>query len=374
MLVHICCSVDSHYFLQKIREEFPEEKLTGFFYDPNIHPFSEYKLRLLDVQRSCNLLDIELIEGEYDYENWLQSINFFELENEPEKGKRCELCFDNRLEVTVQKALELGEKKFTTSLLISPLKSQNQLLKSGNELAEKNNLEFIFRDYRSKGGAEKQNLLSKEDQLYRQDYCGCFIGLSHQRNQQNRFNDEVISDISKNRILPNSIEERLKIYTKRINLESKNRDYKIIKESFFNQRILNAFIKIDKKIVPSYFLFYSTMPRERNGIYAQKLKLDFIFDDVVYLNRDSVKIIDLNYFNKFSEQKYSSVQELIFQNSENLETEIKIRNKVLNTQNDFNSSIIIIIDKLDLIQANSKVEVKLSEKNYTSSREKILIL
>ena len=83
MLVHICCSVDSHFFLEKLQHDYPGEKLTGFFYDPNIHPYSEYQLRLLDVQRSCKKLGIEVLEGPYDYENWLQAVRG--LENEPEK-------------------------------------------------------------------------------------------------------------------------------------------------------------------------------------------------------------------------------------------------------------------------------------------------
>ena len=92
MLVHICCSVDSHFFLEKLQADYPEEMLTGFFYDPNIHPYSEYRLRYLDVQRSCKKLGIDLIEGEYDYETWMDAVRG--LEKEPEKGKRCEVCFD----------------------------------------------------------------------------------------------------------------------------------------------------------------------------------------------------------------------------------------------------------------------------------------
>ncbi|NPA82006.1 MAG: epoxyqueuosine reductase QueH, partial [Epsilonproteobacteria bacterium] len=129
MLVHICCSVDSHFFLQKLREKFPNEKLIGFFYDPNIHPYSEYKLRLLDVKRSCEILDIPLIEGEYDFESWLEAVRGYE--NEPEKGRRCEVCFDRRLEVTALKAKELNENKITTTLLTSPKKSKEQLKKAG---------------------------------------------------------------------------------------------------------------------------------------------------------------------------------------------------------------------------------------------------
>ncbi len=108
MLVHICCSVDSHFFMEKLQHEYPDEKLIGFFYDPNIHPYSEYQLRYLDVQRSCNKLGIELIEGDYDFENWMDAVRG--LEKEPEKGARCEVCFDRRFEVSAYKALELGEK------------------------------------------------------------------------------------------------------------------------------------------------------------------------------------------------------------------------------------------------------------------------
>ncbi|HUH42189.1 MAG TPA: epoxyqueuosine reductase QueH, partial [Sulfurimonas sp.] len=131
MLVHICCSVDSHFFLEKLQLDYPDEKLTGFFYDPNIHPYSEYQLRLLDVRRSCKKLGIELLEGEYDFEAWMQAVRG--LENEPEKGKRCEVCFDKRFDVSAKKALELGEKSVTTTLLVSPLKSQEQLKVSGDK-------------------------------------------------------------------------------------------------------------------------------------------------------------------------------------------------------------------------------------------------
>ena len=81
MLVHICCAVDSHYFLEKIQEEFPDEKLVGFFYDPNIHPYSEYRLRYLDVEYSCEKLGIPLLEGPYNLEEWLKKVKGMEHNN-----------------------------------------------------------------------------------------------------------------------------------------------------------------------------------------------------------------------------------------------------------------------------------------------------
>jgi epoxyqueuosine reductase len=150
VLVHICCSVDSHFFIEKLQQEYPDEKLIGFFYDPNIHPYSEYQLRLLDVERSCQKLGIELIEGEYDFENWMDAVRG--LESEPEKGSRCEVCFDRRFEVSAHKAIELGESTMTTTLLVSPKKSQEQLIRSGEVFEASHGIKFVAFDYRKNNG------------------------------------------------------------------------------------------------------------------------------------------------------------------------------------------------------------------------------
>ncbi|NPA60215.1 MAG: epoxyqueuosine reductase QueH, partial [Epsilonproteobacteria bacterium] len=236
MLVHICCSVDSHFFLQKLQQDFPQEKLIGFFYDPNIHPYSEYQLRLLDVKHSCKKLGIELIEGEYDLQSWLKVVEG--MEDEPEKGKRCQACFDRRFEVSAKKALEIGEKSFTSTLLVSPLKSHQQLKESGDVFYKKYGVEFVVVDYRANGGTQEQSKVTKEQKLYRQDYCGCIFGLTKQREQQNILMDEMFSPISA-QILPASIEERLKIYQKRIDLEEQDIEYKIIKQRFLNYRLFS---------------------------------------------------------------------------------------------------------------------------------------
>lgn len=108
MLVHICCSVDSHYFIEELRKEYPKEKIIGYFYDPNIHPLSEYELRFLDVKRSCDKLGIKLYKGEYEYEKWLKAVKGYE--DEREKGARCEICFDLRMGSSVEFAAKIGEK------------------------------------------------------------------------------------------------------------------------------------------------------------------------------------------------------------------------------------------------------------------------
>jgi len=260
MLVHICCSVDSHYFLQKLQKEYPEEKLTGFFYDPNIHPYSEYYLRLLDVKRSCKMLGIDLIEGDYDVEAWLEAVHG--LEHEPEKGSRCGICFDRRFEVSAQKASDIGEKSFTSTLLTSPKKSLTQLKMSGDALAHKKGINFVAPDYRKASGTQEQNILAKEDALYRQDYCGCLFALNIQRDQQDRLADELFVPLS-GQIQPESIEERIAMYEKRWTMEEKNIPHKIIKQRFLNWRLQMGLLRVRKEVVPAHFLPYSTNNSEK---------------------------------------------------------------------------------------------------------------
>lgn len=364
MLVHICCSVDSHFFLEKLQKDYPREKLTGFFYDPNIHPYSEYKLRLLDVQRSCKKLGIKLLEGEYDYHSWLNAVKG--LENEPEKGKRCEVCFDKRFEVSANKALELGEKSFTTTLLVSPLKSQEQLKSSGEAFEKKHGIKFIAVDYRSGGGTQDQSRVTKEEQLYRQDYCGCFFGLNMQREQQNKIMDEMFSPIS-GAILPASIEERLDFYKHRMDLEDKGIMYKIVKQKFLNYRIFSSrLIKGKKDVIPSYTLAYSVLKRKKAiG------KIEFEFNNIFYLNRDEVKIITLDHYNKIAKTNHKNVFELIYA-PENFENELKIRNLILDNKENslLDLSPIVIVDSLP----DSKLTLELDAKIYEDTKEKLILL
>jgi len=360
MLVHICCSVDSHFFLEKLQEEFPDEKLIGFFYDPNIHPYSEYQLRLLDVQRSCKKLGIELLEGPYDFEAWMIAVRG--LENEPEKGSRCEVCFDKRFSQSAKKALELGESKITTTLLVSPLKSQEQLKAIGDAFYEKSGVEFIAVDYRAKGGTQDQSRVTKEEQLYRQDYCGCIFGLRMQREQQDRLMDEMFSPIG-NQILPASIEERLQMYKKRNQLEDENIKYKILKEKFLNYRQFNfKLIKGKREIIPAYALFYSSLPRER----AQG-KIEFGHNNIYYFNREEIKFITLDYFNSYFNTNYKTINELIF-NPLHVEQELELRASI--TGSNYNLSPIIILEEI----IDTKLTIILKSKTYEDTKEKLLLI
>jgi len=240
LLVHICCSVDSHFFLQKLQLLYPEKELIGFFYDPNIHPYKEYLLRLLDVQRSCDKLGIKLIEGEYDYEKWIEAVKG--LENEPEKGKRCSVCFDNRLEITAKKAVELGIKEITTTLLTSPKKSIEQLRQNALHVEQKYSLHVATPDFRADGGTQEQFALAKKDMLYHQNYCGCLFALEKQRNSQDRLKDELMSPIT-SQVLPSSIEERIELFQKVREFENRGEKFRLKREKFLNYRLLRGFVK-----------------------------------------------------------------------------------------------------------------------------------
>lgn len=358
MLVHICCSVDSHFFLQKLQKLYPNEKLIGFFYDPNIHPYSEYLLRLLDVKRSCKMLGIKLIEGEYDVKGWLEAVRGYE--NEPEKGKRCTLCFDNRVEVSMQKAKELGYTKVTTTLLTSPKKSIEQLSAVGYELSKKYGVEFVSVDFRKNGGTNEQFLLAKEDKLYHQDYCGCIYALSKQRDTQGKIADELFTNIA-NQIQIESIEERIELYQKRVELEEKKVEYDIVKESFINYRLLRAYLSVDKKIVPSYPLFYSYMKRKK-----VKLRVEKNIKDIYFANRDNIKFVEINYFNKLIGCSYKNVKELIF-HPPKVEDEVKFRKHIEDSF--YSLSPVILVDKVDF----KTFELYLDAIYYNDIRENLVI-
>jgi predicted adenine nucleotide alpha hydrolase (AANH) superfamily ATPase len=353
MVVHICCAVDSHYFLQKLQHDYPNEKLIGFFYDPNIHPYSEYRLRLLDVKRSCKLLNIELIEGEYDTQGWLEAVRGYE--NEPEKGARCSICFDNRFETTAKKAHELGEKVFTSTLLTSPKKSLTQLKASGDYLANKFDIEFIAPDYRTKQGTGEQNILAKKDRLFRQDYCGCLFGLTKQREYQEKLADELFSPISK-QIMPESIEEKLDMYELRWQLEDGNQEYIIRKEKFLNYRLLRSWVQNGKEVIYSHFLPYSVL---KKGYSRGKISWQ---GEIGYFDRDEIIFITLNHYNNLANTTYETTKELLY-SPPSFEDEVAIRNKVVKSS--YNLCAIIVIDDI----TNGKFEIACDSKAYEDVRE-----
>lgn len=286
MLVHICCSVDSHYFLSELQKIYPSENLIGFFYNPNIHPKSEHDLRLQDVRRSCEMLGVTLIEGQYDVDNWLDGVRG--LENAPEKGDRCISCFDIRLEKSAEVASEIGEARFTSTLLASPMKEQEILYAQGDMIAQKHSLDFVKINVRSNGGVNKQNAIAKKDNLYRQNYCGCKYALEKQREKQGRYSLEMMSDIGK-RSLPSSIEERSETFAKRDELERNGKQYILTQRKRRVYRVLMHKLSLNGVAISNYVLAHS----ESKRVKLENLTWVKIFVDS--LSADSLSAANMDF-------------------------------------------------------------------------------
>jgi len=303
------------------------------------------------------MLGIELLEGDYDVDNWLKLVRGFE--NEPEKGDRCAICFDRRFEVTAQEAAKMGEKTFTSTLLTSPKKSLEQLKYAGDNLAKKFGIKFVAPDYRKASGTQEQNIMAKEDALYRQDYCGCLFALNIQRDQQKKLADELFSPISQ-QIQPESIEARTQLYEKRWELEDQDRAYKIVKERFLNWRQIHGYLRIKKATVPAHFLPHSTL----RGEYT-KGKIDVQVGDLHYMNRDEVKFITLNTYNAYANTNYNSLKELIFA-TPTFEEELKVRHQLIS--NPYDLSLIVVVQEIP----TSRVEIVYKSHIYEDVKEVLL--
>ena len=168
MLVHVCCAPDALYVLGLLRADY---EVSGYFYNPNIHPHEEYDLRLEEARKVARSLNVSLIEGKYDDQQWFDITQKFK--EEPEKGRRCDVCYALRLEKTARKASELGFEIFTTVMSLSPLKKADVLNQMGKMFARKHRVDFLAADFKKKDGFKKSVELSREHELYRQSYCGC---------------------------------------------------------------------------------------------------------------------------------------------------------------------------------------------------------
>ncbi|EAJ1254384.1 diacylglucosamine hydrolase like protein [Campylobacter lari] len=357
MLVHICCSVDSHYFIQELSKTYPEEKIIGYFYDPNIHPYSEHELRFLDVKRSCDKLGIKLYKGEYEYEKWLESVKGYE--DEPEKGARCQICFDFRMHKSVEFAQKIGEKKLTTTLLTSPKKDLEQLKLALQKECDKFGIEFLAPDFRKNGGTQRQFALAKQDMLYHQNYCGCIYALSKQKGQK-AFIDELMSPINK-QILPSSIEEKIKFYNQVKNLEKKGIKFEIQREKFLNYRLLRALIKQNKQAIRTHVLFYSHFKNSYT-------KFSILDEGLKHYKsaKDEINLWSFDYFNSLCKMRFKNYEDFL-QNPLKIEQEIKIRQKHFGA---YDLSPVIIVENI----IKGAYEFMAKSEIYFDSKEKIVKL
>jgi len=175
-LLHVCCANCLLYPFTALSKDF---HVYFYFYNPNIHPKSEYIKRLKYVKLVSETYNAPLIVDKYEKKKWFNIAGT--LKSEPEGGLRCELCFRIRLEKTAKTAKKLGFDLFGTTLTISPHKNQTIINNTGVTISKEKNIEFYIADFKKKDGFKKTMQLSSEYKIYRQSYCGCIYSMSDSR-------------------------------------------------------------------------------------------------------------------------------------------------------------------------------------------------
>ena len=174
LLLQSCCGPCSSYVLEALTPYF---RVTVLYYNPNIQPRAEYDLRLENQRKIIAALptpsEVDILECDYDGEKYDAAVKG--LEAEPEGGARCTVCFRLRLEETAKRASELGYDFFCTTLTVSPHKDAERLNQIGRALGERYGVPFLPSDFKKREGYKRSIQLSKEYDLYRQDYCGCLF-------------------------------------------------------------------------------------------------------------------------------------------------------------------------------------------------------
>lgn len=164
VLLHTCCSVCALYPVEDLKGR--DYEVTLFWYNPNIHPYTEYQLRLNSLRKLQELWNLNIIyEDEY-----VEFYKFLRLVSGKERN-RCEICYRLRLQRTAERALSLGFDFFSTTLLVSPYQKFDKIVEIGCEIGNKRGISFLCQDFRE--GFRKAQNLAKELELYRQKYCGC---------------------------------------------------------------------------------------------------------------------------------------------------------------------------------------------------------
>lgn len=173
IVLHTCCAICSGYPVSFLQDT--GYQVISYFYNPNIYPYSEYQKRLEAERKLCSHFGCQLIEAEYNPDEYYCAVSG--LEDEPEKGKRCDKCFELRLLKTAEFANANGIENFTTSIVISPHKNFAKLTSIGQKIAAEYGLNYVAIDFKKKDGFLKTNKISRELGLYRQNYCGCKFAL-----------------------------------------------------------------------------------------------------------------------------------------------------------------------------------------------------
>ncbi|MCI5621189.1 MAG: epoxyqueuosine reductase QueH [Lachnospiraceae bacterium] len=184
LLLHSCCAPCSSYVIEYLSQYF---RITVFYYNPNIYPDEEYVKRVKEqqefIRRFPTKYPVKFIEGDFEKAAFYEMAKG--LEQVKEGGERCFGCYRLRLEKTAQLAVERGFDYFTTTLSISPLKNAAKLNEIGMKLSEEYGVAYLLSDFKKRNGYKRSVEISKEYEMYRQDYCGCVFSMREREVQKN---------------------------------------------------------------------------------------------------------------------------------------------------------------------------------------------
>jgi len=187
LLLHVCCIGCGAFVSRLLKDKF---KVTLFYYNPNIFPAEEHEKRLEETRRIAKKFRLPLLVEKYDHKKWLKKIKG--LEKEPEKGGRCLACYRDRLTIAARTAKEKGNDFFTSTLTVSPHKDAKAINAIGIKLEKKYKVRFYEADFKKNDGFKKSCALSRELNLYRQDYCGCEFSRKKQLPKKGRVVSEKL--------------------------------------------------------------------------------------------------------------------------------------------------------------------------------------
>ncbi len=182
LLLHSCCAPCSSYCIEFLSDYF---NITVLYYNPNIFPKEEYNYRMEEQKRFIEKFPtknpVKFLETSYTPDDFYNCVRGYE--NIPEGGERCTLCYKLRLEYTAKLAKKLEMDFFTTTLSISPLKNAEKLNNIGKELGAEYGIPYLLSDFKKKNGYKRSVELSKEYEMYRQNFCGCVYSMEEVKNK-----------------------------------------------------------------------------------------------------------------------------------------------------------------------------------------------
>ena len=183
LLLHSCCAPCSSYCIEYLSQFFA---ITVFYYNPNIYPDEEYFHRVKEQQRFISEFPtkhpVSFIEGDFEKDRFYNEVARG-LEQEPERGARCTKCFELRLGETAKRAAAEGFEYFATTLTISPQKNVELLNEIGEAMGRQYGVNYLATEFRKKNGYLRSTQISKEYDMYRQDYCGCVYSKQERERQ-----------------------------------------------------------------------------------------------------------------------------------------------------------------------------------------------